>query len=169
MGILIVLGIILFVLFFMVAFRGAPYVPTHTKSVEKALDLLHLSKGDTLVDLGSGDGIVLKLAAKRGYRVYGYEINPILCAIAWLRCWKYRKLVTIKCRDFWLTKLPPETDAVFIFLAGPFLKKIDKKLRDTVATHPKSIKVASYGFRLPHVEMLVASDEGVQVYLYKKA
>ena len=35
--------------------RGAPFVPTHRKQIEIALDLLDLKKGDLVVDVGSGD------------------------------------------------------------------------------------------------------------------
>ena len=73
-------------LFGLVAFRGAPYVPTHRRKIMAALDLMNLKSNDMVVDLGSGDGNFLIAAARRGWRAVGYEINPVLCLISWLRC-----------------------------------------------------------------------------------
>src|SRR5690242_20918611 len=114
-------------LFGWVVFRGAPYVPTHRKQVEQALDMLDVPEGSTLVDLGSGDGVFLKAAAMRGYHVVGYELNPLLCLISYIRCWEYRDRVRVRVRDFWLTPLPRDTRAVFVFLAGPYLRRLEDR------------------------------------------
>jgi len=143
-----VLGVVA-ALFCLVVFRGAPYVPTHRAGVRHALEMLDLPKGSTIVDLGSGDGAFLKAAAEQGYKVVGYELNPILCVISYLRCWHYRHLVTVQWRDFWLTKLPPETNAIFVFLAGPYLKQLDQKIKKERQRADKSLKVISYGFAIP--------------------
>ena len=42
---------------FVVAF-GPPYVPTLTRNMEAGLDLLDLKPGQTMLELGSGDGEV---------------------------------------------------------------------------------------------------------------
>lgn len=151
-------------IFLLTVLRGAPYVPTHRPAVERALVMLNLPKGSTIIDLGSGDGVVLKLAAERGYNAIGYEINPILCLVSYIRCWKYRKQVSVRLRDFWLTKLPPETDAVFVFLAGPYLRNLDGKL--TRERNPKkTLKVASYGFEIPGKKPM-AKDQALLLYEY---
>ena len=141
----LVFGVILLI-FGLTVFRGAPYVPTHRQQVEQALDLLDLKKGDTVVDLGSGDGVFLKAAAKRGLTAYGYEINPILCVIAWLRCWKYRKRVHILWRDFWFSAFPSGTKGVFVFTAGPFISKLEAKCLSE--SNQQHFKMVSYGFQL---------------------
>jgi precorrin-6B methylase 2 len=79
----ILLLIIILAFQFVVLFLGAPYVPTLHKQREIALDLLKLKPGQTLIDLGCGDGAMLIEAAKRGIKVVGYEINPLLVFIAW--------------------------------------------------------------------------------------
>lgn len=140
----IVLGVI-FLTFGVIVFRGAPYVPTHKRTVEALLDELPLKPGDIFVDVGSGDGVVLKLAAQRGYKAVGYELNPFLCLIAFMRCWPVRHSVKIYWRDFWLTSLPPNTKVVFTFLAGPFMQKFARKM----AAHQKPLIVASNGFAIP--------------------
>jgi len=150
-------------LFGLTVMRGSPYVPTHKRSVKAALDMLNLNPGDVIVDLGSGDGVFLQEAARRGLRVYGYEINPILCVVAWLRCRRQRKLVTILWRDFWLSELPPDTKAVFVFLNGVFMKRLESKLRAAAVKRSTDIFVASYGFKLPGYEPIRA-ERGVILY-----
>jgi hypothetical protein len=151
-------------LFAIVVLRGAPYVPTHRPAVQEALDMLDLPKGSTIVDLGSGDGVVLKAAARRGYRAVGYELNPILCVVSYVRCWRYHKLVSVRWRDFWLTPLPRDTDAVFVFLAGPYLKRLHAKL---TREHFQPLRVVSYGFYLPGAGKPAKSDRALHLYEYK--
>ena len=64
---------------------GAVYIPTIKDQRQKALDLLNLKPGQSLVDLGSGDGTMLVLAAKSGLTAIGYELNPFLFIISWFR------------------------------------------------------------------------------------
>lgn len=151
----------LFLLFGLTVFRGAPYVPTHRRHVEAALDLLALKKGDVVVDLGAGDGIFLKAAAKRGLVAYGYEINPVLCIVAWLRCLPYRSQVKIRWRDFWLSSLPADTKGVFVFAGGPFMRKLARKLEAEAKS--RSFYVASYGFELSEYKLL-NQREGINLY-----
>jgi len=164
----VLFGLVVFLVacFGLTVFRGAPYVPTHKHQVEVALDLLSLEPGGTLVDLGSGDGVVLLAAAQRGLRVYGYEINPVLCLVAWWRCRKYRTRVTIRWRDFWLAALPPSTKAIFVFAAGPYITKLERKLVKFAAQQNKRVLVASYGFALPN-QRLLQSRDGVLIYEFK--
>jgi hypothetical protein len=144
----IIIGCII-LLFGAVVFRGAPYVPTLRRSVRHALDTLDLKKGDLLVDLGSGDGVVLKAAAARGLRAMGYEINPLLCIVARLRCLGSRGQVSVKWRDFWLAEIPHEAKGIFVFLAGPHMPHLARKLDDVMKTRTEPLKVMSYGFAIP--------------------
>jgi len=59
----------------------APFNPTSDSAIEVALQLLDLSPGDALVDIGCGDGRVLLSAAKREPRLYrciGLESDPLI-------------------------------------------------------------------------------------------
>ena len=58
----------------------APYIPTPQILVEKMLEAGHVKPGDTVYDLGSGDGrIVITAAQKFGARAVGVEISQDLC------------------------------------------------------------------------------------------
>jgi hypothetical protein len=145
--------------FSLVVLRGAPYLPTKRRQVATTLELLKLKPGQTLIDLGSGDGTVLLAAAKQGIKGIGYELNPVLCAIAWLRLWRYRRLVTIRLGDFWLSRLP-ECDGVFVFLIEHRMAQLRRKL-ETELTRPTML--ASYTFELPGYQP-VAERDGVRLY-----
>ena len=151
----------LIVCFGLIVFRGAPYVPTQRKQAEVALDLLELRPGEVLVDLGSGDGVLLKAAAERGIQAHGYELNPVLCVISYLRCWRYRHLVKVHLRDFWLTPLPAHTKGIFTFLAEPFMKELTKKLEKEAS----GARFVSYGFMLPSRKP-IRSVRGMHLYWF---
>ena len=58
------------------AMRLAPSVPTPPNVVDRMLEAAHLKAGETLYDLGSGDGRVLIAAAQKfGAKAVGIEIS----------------------------------------------------------------------------------------------
>ena len=59
-----------------------PYVVTPAEIVERMLRLAEVAKGDTLIDLGSGDGRIVIAAAKRGARGLGVDLDPGLVRLA---------------------------------------------------------------------------------------
>lgn len=142
---IVVLGLIL-ALEFVVLFVGPPYLPTLSRQRKAALDLLDLKPGQTFIDLGCGDGTMLKEAAKRGLVVVGYEINPLLAFISWLRTRRYHKSVSIICGNFWKKPLK-NADGIFVFLSDSYMVKLDKFLSEQKIK--KSFKLASYAFPIP--------------------
>ena len=135
---------LIILLFGFVVFRGAPYVPSLHKYAETALDELYpVGKKDVLVDVGSGDGVILRMAAKRGARAIGYELNPILVIISRLLAKKHPRIQT-HLADFWLVDLPDET-IVYAFSVTRDMKKMAAKLQQTAdrAAHP--IWLMTYG------------------------
>ncbi|HSE29847.1 MAG TPA: hypothetical protein VLA77_04660 [Candidatus Saccharimonadales bacterium] len=160
---LALVGLVIFIFFGLVVFFGAPYVPTHKKVLIEMFDELALKRGSTFVDLGSGDGKLLKLAAQKGYKAVGYEINPILCVISWVRCWRYRDVVKIYLRNFWISDLPKQTDVVFVFLADIFMQKFKQRMIDQSKILKKPILVVSNGFKIPGTKP-VGSIKSLQIY-----
>jgi SAM-dependent methyltransferase len=60
-----------------------PYVPTPQAVVDRMLDLAQLKSGETVIDLGSGDGrIMIEAAGKYGARGFGVEIDPRLVKLS---------------------------------------------------------------------------------------
>lgn len=155
------IGFGVIVCFGLVLLYGAPYLPTHRPQAELALDMLDLKPGETLYELGCGDGKLLLLAASRGYRAVGYELNPIIFAICWLRTRKYRKSIKVYCKNFWRADLR-NADAVFVFLLTRFMSRLDKKL--TAELRPGTM-LASYTFKIPG-KKAIKSKQAVHLYKY---
>src|SRR5579884_362002 len=139
--IFIVLTIII-ICFAGVLLFGAPYLPTLKPQIETALTLAQLKPGQTLIELGCGDGRVVLAAAKKGIKVVGYELNPILALTAWLRTRHYRRQVKIVWGNFWLKDWPP-ADAIFVFLLYRYMVKLDKKC---MQYKYKPVKLISFAF-----------------------
>jgi hypothetical protein len=147
----IIFGIIL--VFGFVVFRGAPYVPSHRRQVEKAFkELYPISEKDTVVDVGSGDGIILRLVRKKGGTAIGYELNPILAAVSKLLSWGDRKVV-VHLADFWLVRLPAETTFVYGFLVSRDSKKMTMKMQQEANRLGRSLYFMTYGAGLDHEQV----------------
>lgn len=137
------------ILFGFVVFRGAPYVPSKKRQLSIAFDELYpLSEGDVLADIGSGDGVVLREAAKRKARAIGYELNPILVLTAKLLS-RHQPLVEVRLADFWFVQLPPQTTVVYVFGETRDIKKMAKKVQDEATRLDKKLSFISYGFTVP--------------------
>lgn len=141
-----------------VLLRGAPYVPTLNAQAKAALELLDLKAGQTLLELGSGDGKVLLLAAQAGLNVVGIELNPFLVIISRIRTRHYRRQVKVVWGDFWRTEWP-ECDGVFVFLLDRFMPRLDNRMRHL------GKPLASFAFKIPDRRPDAEAD-GVFLYKY---
>jgi ribosomal protein L11 methylase PrmA len=59
-----------------------PYVNTPMEIVDRMLRVAEVRSGDTVIDLGSGDGRIVIEAAKRGARGLGVDLEPSLVRLA---------------------------------------------------------------------------------------
>ncbi len=140
---------------------GPPYLPTFSKQVQTALDMLALEPGQTLLELGCGDGKVLVAAAQRGLIVTGIELNPLLALLCKLRTWRYRRQVTIVWGNYWHTKLWPAADGIFGFVLPKQMTKLDKVI---IAWQTKPVRLASFAFVIPDKKIVREMDT---VFLYE--
>jgi SAM-dependent methyltransferase len=157
---LIVFAIVL--LFGFVVFFGAPYLPTLGRQQETALDLLDLKPGQTLLELGCGDGKVLAAAARRGLIAIGYELNPILALFSWIRTRRYGAQVKVVWGDYWRKEWPP-TDGIFVFLLDKYMSKLDTYIIQKYKG--KKIKLVSFAFKVPGRKPAKVRD-GLYLYRY---
>jgi len=164
---MIIVGIIaaIVLIFGLVVFRGAPYLPSHAREVEAAFRTLYpLSKKDLLIDVGSGDGIILRLAVRRGARAIGYEINPLLVGISWLRTRGLRDVRT-ELADFWFKELPAETTIVYAFSISRDTDKLMKKLQQESDRLARPLHLMTYGASLEH-KKAIKKRRGHRLYLF---
>lgn len=138
---------------------GAPYLPTLRPQIVAAFELLALKPGQTLFELGCGDGKVLIAAAEAGYKAIGIELNPLLVIVARLRTHKYRANVQVRWGNYWRMSWP-EADGVFVFLLDRFMPKLDERMQQ----YKKPL--ASVTFKIPGKKIAKEYD-GVFLYLYR--
>jgi hypothetical protein len=160
--ILFFVSFVLILLFAFVLLFGAPYLPTLSPQTKAALELIDLKKGDHLLELGCGDGRVMIAAAEQGIRVTGYELNPLLAIIAWLRTRKYGSQVKVVWGDFWRKNLP-SAEGIFVFLIPKYMEKSNNKVVQEYSG--KKIKLVSFAFVIPD-KNVIAERAGVHLYLY---
>jgi SAM-dependent methyltransferase len=165
MSILIVVLVIVVLTFGLVVFRGAPYVPSHRSEVTRAFrELYPISSKDVLLDVGSGDGVILREAAKRGARAIGYEINPILVMISRLLA-KGNKQISTTFADFWLKDFPNDTTIVYAFAVSRDIEKLRRKMQNEADRLRRPLHLMVYGASL--VEYPVTKKlRGHHLYLF---
>jgi hypothetical protein len=140
----------LVVLFGLVAFFGAPYVPSLRREVRGAFDDLYpVKKGDVVVDLGSGDGLVLMEAAKRGAHCVGYEINPLLALLSKLRL---GRRATISMRNMWTAELPKDVTLVYVFSVSRDSRRLGRYMQQQSDRLGRSIHIMTFGTGLKDFE-----------------
>ncbi len=161
----LLLAVIIVILCFgFVLLFGAPYVPTLSNQAKIAMDLIDLKPGQTLLELGCGDGKILIAAAQRGWNAVGIELNPILVAVCWLRTWRYRKQVRVVWGNLWQSEKWPKTDGIFVFILQKHMSKLD----NIITQWPrKPVKLVSFAFTVPHKKPLRSDRRGVYLYEYK--
>ncbi len=160
-------GGVIAAMFLLTVLVGAPYVPTHARQFRRLLKDLELSSDDVLVDLGSGDGKILKLASPKLKRAIGYEINPFLVLLS---RWFLRKNdnVTIKLADFRRISLPSDTTVVYIFSAGIFKAEVIQLLEKHVAKTAQTVCLISYGFEFEAQKMIFKKHGFIIYEIYPK-
>jgi len=146
-----------------IAFFGPAYVPTLRLHREVALDLLDLQPGQTLLDLGSGDGRILIAAAERGWKAVGIELSPLLYIISRVRTWPYRKQVRIIWGNYFLTQWPP-ADGIFSFMIQYQMKRLDQHINDW--RQGRKVRLASFAFKVPG-KTPTKEQDAVYLYEYK--
>lgn len=163
MDIVILIATIVIICFALVIPAGAPYVPTLNKDVHNALETLNLKPGQILLELGCGDGKVLKAAASTGVYAVGIELNPLLVIIARLRTWRHRKYVRVLWGNLWNTSRWPAADGVFIFILPKYMARIDEVMK---RWHKKPLRLVSFGFPIPEKKIAQESNGGIYLYEY---
>jgi len=129
---------------------GSPYVPTKKKEIEYILSQLHLKKNDTFVDLGCGDGRVVRLACKK-YKVngMGIDINPILIGYARLKA-KLGRVSNIQFTTKNILNVDlGSADFIYIFLMPALIKKLTPKLTNGLKS---GTVIISHGFKILDLE-----------------
>ncbi len=125
-----------------------PYVPTPPEVVEAMLQLANVHPGDTVYDLGSGDGrIVITAAQKFGASAVGVEIDPDLVSESRQRAERagLRGKAKFLEGDLFETDIRPAT-VVTLYLIPKVLEQLKPKL---LAELKPGSRVVAFAFPLP--------------------
>lgn len=156
-GILIIAGLIIPLIVgihslfcIIVDFTGAPFVGTDSKIIDEILQQADIKKGQQFLELGSGDGRVVRRAVKK-YGVYGTGIDLHIPLIIYSRL--QAKLsglrnIEFKVANFFKTDLS-QADVIFVFLLPKTLEKLKPKL---LGETKKNTLIISHGFKIAGME-----------------
>ena len=145
------------------AFFGAPYVPSRRRDVKSMFDTLApIGADDVVVDIGSGDGLVLREASRRGARAVGYEIHPLFVGISRLLS-RGDSRVTIYWANAWTASFPPDTTLLYVFSVGRDGARLKQKVQQEADRAGRPLKLICYGNPLPH---MTATESFEAYHLY---
>lgn len=167
LSIIFVLFQLAFVIFFLymciASIIGAPFVPTKNPVAEAMITLAGIKKGDTVYDMGSGNGKLLFLAASKGAIAIGYEINPMLVLyttiVAWLR---HENNVHAYAKNFWSADIH-DAKVIFIYLLPWKMDKLAAKIKKECK---KGTVVVSNSFIFPGWDV-PRRDMAHHVYVFR--
>lgn len=145
--------------------NGAPWVPTKLRTVRRLLEMVQVRAGETVYDLGSGDGRVLIVAARGfGARGVGIELDPV--RVLWTRLFVLllglRKKVEVRQGNFF-TQDFRDADVVVCYLLTSTNRRLGDKLIEDLRP---GTRVISNAFPFPDWE-LVEEDLEHRIYLYR--
>lgn len=125
--------------------HGAMFHPSALIRVKTFLDATPMQPDDLLIDIGCGDGRVLREAWKR-YRVraLGYEVNPLAYVMARVRNF-FSSDVKISYKNFWNEDIST-ANVIFCYLFPDVMEKLAHKLEREL--RPGTL-VVSCNFPLP--------------------
>jgi len=148
--------------------RGAMFHPSARIRVKTFLDHVPMTGEELLIDIGCGDGRVLREARRRyGVKALGVEVNPLIYLLARIRNMGV-KGVRVQRRNFWKMNLS-NADVVFCYLFPDVMTNLAEKLK---AELRPGTRVISCNFPLPgwsHTAVVYpeSSLHGDPIYLYR--
>lgn len=124
--------------------KGAPYITSAPKVVQRIMNMAEIGKGDIFYDLGSGDGRVVIAAALRGAKAYGVEIDRlrVLYSRLWIKLLGLDKKAKIIHGDIFKENISKAT-VVCTYLTEETQEELKKKLKKKLK---KGTKVVAVGF-----------------------
>jgi len=147
------------------AMFGPPTRPTAPDRIRKALRLVNLQPGETLYDLGAGDGRVLLIAAREfGAQAVGIEVGPVQGALIWLRIAAGRlgNMIHIKWGNYFNADLR-RADVVFIYATS---REIPRLVPHLTQQMKPGARVVSISADFPEWEPAMF-DEEYLIFVYR--
>jgi predicted RNA methylase len=145
------------------------YIPTPKSIVHQMLSLAQIRRGETIYDLGAGDGrILIEAARKFGAKVVGIEIDPERVSRIQERVKSTGIEAQVIQADFMDVDVSP-ADAVIIYLSDSVNSKLAPKLKQELK---EGARIVSLDYELPGFtpeKVAIGSSGGLErkLFLYK--
>lgn len=150
----------------MSTFFGAPYIPSRRRDVKRMFDeLAPIGQKDVVLDIGSGDGLVLREVSRRGARAVGYEIHPVFFAISKLLSAGDPR-VDIRLVNAWTTRFPRDVTLLYAFSVGRDGRRLTQKVQKEVDRIGRPVSLVCYGNPLPGLTP-AESFEAYSLYIFQ--
>lgn len=143
--------------------KGAPWVPTWKKDIDRIARLLDLQEGDRFIELGSGTGRVCQALAKKSKaHIFGIELS----LVQWLIAVCSSRGVRFFFGDVFHHDLS-SYNAIYLFLMPETYAKLRLKFERELKP---GTKVVTYVWPMPEwTPVTIDRSEGQPVlYLYEK-
>lgn len=151
--------------------RGVPFISLNIRELEAVSKCIKLEPNDRIVDLGCGDGRVLRMFEKQGTKhLTGYEVNPWAYLSARIKNRFSKSKAKIYFKNFKKVNLS-EYNIVFCYLLdypmnSPLLKeKFDRELKP-------GTKIISFAFEIknwhkPEIIYTKKNKNAGRIFIYK--
>lgn len=148
-------------------YSAAPWIPTWKKDAKRMMDVADAHAGETLIDLGSGDGAVLFAAAEHGLHARGVEIGIPQHIHAFIRRMfnKNRKLVSLHYGDLFAFDIS-KADIVIVYLLPKSYPKLMAKFKKELRPGARVVVQAWPIKEWKPVKTDKPTDKDVTLYLY---
>ena len=127
--------------------KGAPYVPTKKKLALEILKEVRFKKNGLFIELGSGDGRIVRTAVKN-YHIYGMAIEVNYLLIIWSKFLSRldgtRDKINFVAKNILNVDLT-KADYIYLFLFPALIEKLLPKFDDELK---KETIIISHGFQI---------------------
>jgi len=146
----------------------APFLPSAEEIIIRMLDIAELKAGETLYDLGCGDGRILIIAAQEyGAKAVGIELNPDLASKAKINVKSHRleERVHIVNKNFFDVDFSP-AHVVTMYLTQLAADALQTKFKKELH---KGTRIVSHNYEVGswRPELISGHPSGHRIILYR--
>ncbi len=160
---LVVLGSVAFA-----TLSAAPWVPLPKKDVRRMVAHANIKPGETVYDLGCGDGrVLIEVARAMNAKAIGFEISILMYVVALLRVYLsgQSKNIKIHLKNFYKTDFK-EADVILCFLTPNAMRNLKTKVESELKFGARFL---SYVFPINGIkpkEIFKERETDATIYLY---
>lgn len=172
LGIIILIVVVIVIIFlstgfYIMLFKGGPFIPTPLEAVHEVLKHAKIKKGDKVYDIGAGDGRFVHFAVK-DYKAnaVGFELDPFVFTLAklkqWIFGWKGKMI-----RGNFLNQKISDADVIICYMLPKSLARYQEKFEKELK---KGTKIVSYAFHIGSLKpsKVIPKKEGIsKIWIYK--